>query len=75
MTIEKGESNMDFRLRDLVELFFAGDDDKVYIDLQYDDFNVLYEDVRIIDPKISEYMDNKVYALAECDRLVVSIKR
>lgn len=56
---------MDFRLGDLVELFFAGYDDKVYIDLQYDEFNVIQEDVRIIDGKIQDYMDNKIYALQE----------
>ena len=67
---------MDFRLGDLFELFYAGYDDKVYIDLQYDEFNVIQEDVRIIDRKIQEYLDNKVYALQECaGRLVVFIER
>lgn len=67
---------MEFRLKDLLELFLAGYDDKVYIDLQYDDFNVILEDVRIIDPKLGEYMDNKIYALEEyCGRLVVFIER
>ena len=67
---------MDFRLCDLVELFLAGYDDKVYVDLQYDEFNVIQEDVRIIDGKISDYMECKVYALQECNgRLVVFIER
>ena len=67
---------MEFRLGDLLELFLAGYDDKVYIDLQYNDFDVIQEDVRIIDPKIQEYMDNKIYALQECcGRIVVLIER
>lgn len=67
---------MDFRLGDLLDLFLAGYDDKVYIDLQYDDFNVIQENVRIIDPKIQDYMDNKIYGLQECNgRLVVCIER
>ena len=67
---------MDFRLGELLELFLAGYDDKVYIDLQYDDFNVIRENVRIIDPEIQEYVDNKIYALQEyCGRLVVFIER
>lgn len=67
---------MDFRLCDLVELFLAGHDDKVYVDLQYDEFNVIQENVRIISNTIEEYKNNKVYALQECNgRLAVFIER
>lgn len=67
---------MDLRLCDLVELFLAGYDDKVYVDLQYDEFNVIQENVRIISNTIRDYKNNKVYALQECNgRLVVFIER
>ena len=67
---------MNFTLGDLVNLFLAGYDDKVYIDLQYNEFEVIYEDIRIINNKLRYYKDCKIYALYEVGgRLVVSIER
>ena len=53
-------------LKNFIELFLAGDDDKVYIDIfSGDDFNEIYHDIRIIHPNLVPLYDNEIIALQE----------
>lgn len=53
-------------LKDFIELFFNGNDDKVYIDIfDGDDFNEIYHEIRIIDPKLTPLYNRKIIALNE----------
>lgn len=62
-------------LREFIELFEAGYDDKVYIRLVYNEFEEIFENVRIIDGKLKPYLENKVYALNLDIELVVFIEK
>lgn len=54
----------DIRLGELLSLFLQGDDDKVYIYLYNgNDSNIIFEDIRIIDSKLNEYLNRQVIGL------------
>ena len=56
--------NTDIRLGELLSLFLQGDDDKVYIYLYNGtDSNIIFEDIRIIDPKLNHYLNRQVIGL------------
>lgn len=56
--------SVDIRLGELLALFLQGDDDKVYIDLYNGrDDDIIFSDIRIIDGRISEYLNRKVIGL------------
>ena len=49
---------MDIRLGELLALFLQGDDDKVYIYLYNgSDDDIIFSDIRIIDGKLTEYLN------------------
>ena len=54
----------DIRLGEFLSLFLQGDDDKVYIYLYNDrDTDIIFEDIRIIDPKLNPYLNRQVIGL------------
>lgn len=54
----------DIRLGELLALFLQGDDDKVYIYLYNgDDSNIIFEDIRIIDPELNKYLNRQIIGL------------
>lgn len=54
----------DIKLGELLELFLQGNDDKVYIYLYNgSDTNIIFEDIRIIDPKLNNYLNRRVIGL------------
>jgi len=54
----------DIRLGELLALFLQGNDDKVYIYLYNgSDTNIIFEDIRIIDPKLNNYLNRRVIGL------------
>lgn len=54
----------DIRLGELLALFLQGDDDKVYIYLYNgDDSNIIFDNIRVIDPKLNEYLNRQVIGL------------
>ncbi len=63
----------DMTLEEFIELFLAGYDDKVYINLQEDDYCVMFENIRIIDPRLKTFYNWHVYALREDPNLSVFI--
>lgn len=64
----------DIKLGELIALFLQGDDDKVYIDLYNgNDFDIIFEDIRIIDGKLAEYYNRKVIGLVSDNTLSVYI--
>ena len=66
----------DIRLGELLSLFLQGDDDKVYIYLYNgDDSDIIYEDIRIIDPKLNTYLNRKVTGLEMGKTLGIYLKR
>lgn len=53
-------------LRNLIELFFNGNDDKIYIDVyEGDEFNQIFHDVRIINSALVPYYDREVIAFSD----------
>lgn len=66
----------DIRLGELLALFLQGDDDKVYIYLYNGrDDDIIFSDIRIIDGKLSEYLNRKVIGLEMGATLGVYIER
>ena len=66
----------DIRLGELLSLFLQGDDDKVYIYLYNgNDFNIIFEDIRIIDPKLNEYLNRKIIGLELGETLGIYLER
>lgn len=54
----------DIRLGEFLSLFLQGDDDKVYIYLYNGrDTDIIFEDIRIIDPKLNPYLNRQVIGL------------
>lgn len=52
------------RLGEFLSLFLQGDDDKVYIYLYNGrDTDIIFEDIRIIDPKLNPYLNRQVIGL------------
>lgn len=67
---------MDIRLGELLALFLQGDDDKVYIYLYNgSDDDIIFSDIRIIDGKLSEYLNRKVIGLEMGNTLGIYIER
>lgn len=63
------------KLRDFIQLFFDGDDDKVYIDLYAGaSFNLIFSDIRIINGRLEEYYDREVIGLFENKRLSIIVE-
>lgn len=63
------------KLRDFIELFFDGNDDKVYIDLYAGSDDILiFSDIRIINDRLKEYYDRKIIGLFECERLSIIVE-
>lgn len=66
----------DIRLGEFLSLFLQGFDDKVYINLyEGDDSEIIYEDIRIIDPKLNTYLNRKIIATVEEGNIGVIIER
>ena len=66
----------DISLGELLSLFLQGDDDKVYIYLYNgDDSDIIFEDIRIIDSSLNEYLNRKVIGLELGETLGIYIKR
>ena len=54
----------DIRLGELLALFLQGNDDKVYIYLYNgSDTDIIFEDIRIIDPKLNKYLNRQIIGL------------
>lgn len=67
---------VDIRLGELLALFLQGDDDKVYIDLYNGrDDDIIFGDIRIIDGKLTEYLNRKVIGLEMGKTLGIYIER
>lgn len=67
---------MDIRLGELLALFLQGDDDKVYIYLYNgSDDDIIFSDIRIINSKLSEYLNRKVIGLDMGKTLGIYIER
>lgn len=67
---------VDIRLGDLLALFLQGDDDKVYIYLYNgSDDDIIFSDIRIIDGKLTEYLNRKVIGLEMGKTLGIYIER
>lgn len=67
---------MDIRLGELLALFLQGDDDKVYIYLYNgSDDDIIFSDIRIINSKLSEYLNRKVIGLEMGETLGIYIER
>lgn len=67
---------MDIRLGELLALFLQGDDDKVYIYLYNgSDDDIIFSDIRIIDGKLTEYLNRKVIGLEMGETLGIYIER
>lgn len=67
---------MDIRLGELLALFLQGDDDKVYIYLYNGrDDDIIFDDIRIIDGKLTEYLNRKVIGLEMGKTLGIYIER
>lgn len=67
---------MDIRLGELLALFLQGDDDKVYIYLYNGrDDDIIFSDIRIIDGRLSEYLNRKVIGLEMGTTLGIYIER
>lgn len=66
----------DIRLGELLALFLQGYDDKVYIYLYNgDDSDIIVEDIRILDPKLNDYLNRKVTGLEMDETLGIYLKR
>lgn len=67
---------MDIRLGELLALFLQGDDDKIYIYLYNgSDDDIIFSDIRIIDGKLTEYLNRKVIGLEMGETLGIYIER
>lgn len=65
----------DIRLGELLALFLQGDDDKIYIYLYNgSDDNIIFEDIRIIDPKLNEYLNRQIIGLEMGKTLGIYLK-
>ena len=65
----------DIRLGELLSLFLQGNDDKVYIYLYNgDDSDIIYKDIRIIDPKLNKYLNRKIIGLELGNTLGIYLK-
>ena len=64
-------------LKDFIDLFLDGNDDKVYIDVfNGDDFDELHHEIRIISPELEPLYDREIIALSEgVHNLSVTLKR
>lgn len=68
--------NSDIKLGELLSLFLQGDDDKVYIYLYNgDDTDIIFEDIRIIDPALNYYLKKKVIGLEMGQTLGIYLER
>lgn len=57
-------NSADIRLGELLALFLQGNDDKVYIYVYNgSDTNIIFDDIRIIDPKLNNYLNRRVIGL------------
>lgn len=66
----------DIRLGELLALFLQGYDDKVYIYLYNGrDDDIIFSDIRIIDGKLTEYLNRKVIGLEMGKTLGIYIER
>lgn len=66
----------DIRLGELLALFLQGDDDKVYIYLYNgSDDDIIFSDIRIIDGRLSDYLNRKVIGLEMGETLGIYIER
>lgn len=64
------------KLRDFIELFFNGNDDKVYIDLYSgSDAVLIFSDIRIINGRLEPYYDREIIGLFESERLSIIVER
>ena len=60
----------------LIELFYDGYDDKVYIDLyEGSDAAPIFSDIRIIDGQLRNYYNRKIIGLFESSRLSIIVER
>lgn len=65
----------DIRLGELLSLFLQGNDDKVYIYLYNgNDSNIIFDDIRVIDPKLNKYLNRKVTGLELGNTLGIYLK-
>lgn len=54
------------RLADLIQLFLLGYDDKIYIDVRLEgNDELIFEEIRIIDDKLTDYYEKKVVYLED----------
>lgn len=59
----------------LIELFFEGDDDKVYIDLYAgSDAILIFSDIRIINGRLRPYYDREIIGIFESERLSIIVE-
>lgn len=66
----------DIRLGELLSLFLQGYDDKVHIYLYNgDDSDIIFEDIRILDPKLNEYLNKKIIGLELGETLGIYLER
>lgn len=66
----------DIILGELLSLFLQGNDDKVYIYLYNgDDSDIIFEDIRILDPKLNKYLNRKIIGLELGETLGIYLKR
>lgn len=60
----------------LIELFYDGYDDKVYIDLyEGSDANPIFSNIRIINGRLIPYYSREIIGLFECKRLSIIVER
>jgi hypothetical protein len=60
----------------LIELFYDGCDDKVYIDLyEGSDAAPIFSNIRIINGQLRDYCDRKIIGLFESSRLSIIVER
>lgn len=63
-------------LGQLIQLFYDGNDDKVYIDLYVgSEDNLIFSDIRIINGSLRKYCDRNIIGLFEVERLSIIVER
>lgn len=69
-------NNTDIRLGELLSLFLQGNDDKVYIYLYNgDDSDIIFDEIRIIDPLLNKYLNKKIIGLEMGKTLGIYLER
>lgn len=64
------DRKINLTLGEYIELYRRGDDDKIYLDLYLNgnEYEPLFEDIRIIDSKLDPYLDYRIEYLHDVQR-------